>query len=764
MRGNWQNSRHATGKFIPFFTCMALLVLCVAGYCLASKSAPVAQPAGGAANAQNPTSDNGTTGIIARAAALIYRGEFDLAGRLAESAASQQYDTDLHRLLEVIYEHKAIEQQREAAREAAYAKEMEELHELRRSADNNDLNDVNDITKALSVIATAANYADRQQKESLLAEPFVQKVFAKALQKAAAFESEGKWRQSYAHFYSWLQAIEPENEHYAQHGDDLIDRANIVASLQDSPCETRQQRFEGVDSRMFTRAIDALHFNYVDIIDYSEMALKAIDRCEMLAEVMASLAQEANDNSFGVGLSGTALGSQRRAAWSAALSTLRDDVRKSPMRISKDKFIATFDKVLALNSTTVELPRTVLIAHFAEAALSVLDPYTVMVWPQQVRSFEKTMTNEFSGIGIEITKEKGQLTVASLLPGTPAYNSGLDAGDIIEAVDDVPTSDMSLICAVRNITGPAGTEVKLTIRRPGQKETRDITITRARITVPTIRGWKRTETGRWLYMIDDVNRIGYVRINSFSSSTAADLENVLADLEAQGLAGLILDLRFNTGGLLDSAVAVTDKFIEEGLIVKTQPRFIPTYATANSKGTHPNYPLVVLINRVSASASEIVAGALQDPAYKRAVLVGERTHGKGSVQGITPYPGGGAQLKYTMAYYHLPSGQRVKSRDEMKKQGREDWGIAPDIRVKLRSDEIRELLDVQRENDVLVKVGHDNGSVPLNKHTLQETLEADPQLAVGLLVVRTKLLEKHAATAPGKPPQPATAQSADPVL
>ena len=121
--------------------------------------------------------------------------------------------------------------------------------------------------------------------------------------------------------------------------------------------------------------------------------------------------------------------------------------------------------------------------------------------------------------------------------------------------------------------------------------------------------------------------------------------------------------------------------------------------------------------------------------------MGERTHGKGSVQGITHYPGGGAQLKYTMAYYHLPSGQRVESRDAMKKRGRKDWGVGPNIEVKLRRDELKKMIDVQRDNDVLVKAGHDNDTTPLKKHTVEETLAADPQLAVGVLVVKSKLIQ-----------------------
>jgi len=130
---------------------------------------------------------------------------------------------------------------------------------------------------------------------------------------------------------------------------------------------------------------------------------------------------------------------------------------------------------------------------------------------------------------------------------------------------------------------------------------------------------------------------------------------------------------------------------------------------------------------------------LQDPKYNRAILVGERTAGKGSVQGIVTYPKGGAQLKYTMAYYHLPSEQRVESQDAMKKQGRSDWGIGPDIEVKLRSDELKKMSDVQWDNLVLVRAGH-NGAEPLKKHTVEETLATDPQLAVGVLIVKSKLI------------------------
>ncbi len=672
---------------------------------------------------------------------LIYRGEFDAAGKLIKYQQSQ-----LDQLARIVAEYQTISQRRQKAREVRYKEQLAELEKLRLAADANDandvsnVNDVNDITAALLIITNACEFADQRQKDELLSKSFVEQTIQKAMDRAAEFGSRGKWLDAYAVCYSWLQAIDKENEAYSDYAEQLIEKANIVSSFQDSPCESREERYEGVKKEMFVRAIDALRFNYVSsIIDYRQMAIEAIKRCKLLGEV----ARSSPTIRCSLAESGFGSDESRLSAWSAGLDAILDEISQSPIGVSRGEFIDIFEKVLTLNTTTVELPRPLLIAHFAEASLSTLDPYTVIVWPRQVQDFDRIMTNEFTGIGIEISRRKGLLTVVSLLPDTPAYNSGLDAEDVIEKVDGVETRDMSLSCAVKNITGPAGTEVKLTIRRPGADKTRDITITRAKITVPTIRGWQRTERGRWLYMIDDRRKIGYIRITNFSDKTASDLEKVLGQLEAGGLNGLILDLRFNTGGLLNVAVKIADNFLEEGLIVVTRPRswVSSTYASAHKEETHPNYPLVVLVNRYSASASEIVAGALGDPLHNRASLVGERTHGKGSVQGIVSYSKGGAQLKYTMAYYYLPSGQRVKSQDEVKKQDGEDWGVGPDIEVKLRSDEVKKMFDVQRDNDVLVKADHDNETAPLKKHAAEETLSADPQLAVGLLVVRSKLIQ-----------------------
>ncbi|MHC4110025.1 MAG: S41 family peptidase [Planctomycetota bacterium] len=707
------------------------------GIVTSAKAVIAAQPAA----VEAPKGQSTESVAVDAVCELIFQGRFDAADKIVVESSR------LGRLANIIAEYKDIKQRRQSTLEAAYKEQLAELEKFRAATDSNGLNDVNDITKALGIIAKTHEFTDETQKEQLLSDSLVKQAVQRAIEKAAEFESKGKWLKAYANCYSWLQVIDPNNKVYSEHAEQLLDKATIVASFQNSPCESRSERYAGVKNESFAHAIEALKRYYVSIIDYRQMAMKALRRCQLLGEVMALSFSDISESPDVVSADKTSdepfspPDSDELSAWSAGLSAISDEIEKSETGVNKSKFLDVFEKVLTLNTVTAQLPQRILVAQFSEAALAALDRYTVMVWPRQVQEFEKMMTNQFTGIGIEISKQKGQLTVASLLPDTPAYNSGLDAGDVIELVDGIETKDMSLTCAVRTITGPEGTEVALTIKRPGEEKTKDITITRARIVVPTIRGWQRTAVGKRRYMIDEEDKIGYVRITSFSGGTADALEKVLDELEAEGLKGLILDLRFNTGGLLDSAVAVTDKFIEEGLIVSTRPKGLWTYLSARKEKTHPNYPLVVLINSYSASASEIVAGALADERHERAILVGERTHGKGSVQGIMSLTEGGTRLKYTMAYYHLPSGQRVESQDAMKKEDRKDWGVGPDIEVKLRLDETRKMGEVQRNNNVLVQAGRDKSKTAVKKHTAEETLATDPQLAVGVLVIKSKLIQ-----------------------
>ncbi|MBW7992363.1 MAG: S41 family peptidase, partial [Planctomycetes bacterium] len=329
--------------------------------------------------------------------------------------------------------------------------------------------------------------------------------------------------------------------------------------------------------------------------------------------------------------------------------------------------------------------------------------------------------------------------VLSVLPDTPAYHSGLEAGDVIIAVDGVGMGRMSPDCVAQSIAGPQGTKVTLTVRHEGEDKTRDITLHRTSIVVPSIRGWQRSETDQWRYMIDAYNKIGYIRISCFDSRTVDDFERTLIQLEKQGLKGLILDLRSNPGGLLTGAIEIADMFIKEGLIARIQPRCgMPTYVSANKEKTHPDYPLVVLIDRYTASSAEILSGVLQEPKHNRATIVGERSYGKSSVQSIVSHIGGGAKLKYTTAYYYLPSGQKIKNRHIGTKLSSEDWGVLPDVNVKLRSAELRNTAKMQRANESTVK---DHHAPNAQRFSSRETIDADPQLATGILVLKSKMIE-----------------------
>ncbi len=788
-RGFWIRSRVLWPVMMIGF-CAAAICLWAAPHGIEiNRPAEVADPC---VIASPPADFNSERGVVDQVSGLIEEGKFDEAGRcINESGWLKKGSKQVSDLNDIVAQWQQMQKGRQAQKEAAYKEELAKFERLisprgvgKKGTDGNDVNDSNEPNGPTAVLAAAVRtmeFADENQKQRLLNEPCLLDAIVKAKADATGYERKGKWLDAYVTCYSWLTALEPNNKAYSDYTEQLITKAEIAGSFQDSPCETGKQRLEGVKRRIFVRAVDELSFRYISKIDYREMASKGVRRCKLLADVVGTLTSLRDTNTAGTASaapSGTlipdtegdtdiieerkaepnnrmaALGESFKdfkpdtnaiAAFGLAMVSLENEINSWPEDGSKDSFISSFEKVLELNLTTAGMPEGVVIAQFSEASFLTLDPYTVLVWPRDVSEFEQQMTNEFPGIGVEISRQNGQLTIGSLLPDTPAYSSGLDVGDVIEKIDGMPTKDVPLSCVVSRIKGPAGTKVTLTIRRNGKDKTRDITLTRAKIVVPTLMGLQRTGEGKWLRMIDEQNKIGYIRLTSFAETTASDTEAALKSLESAGMRGLILDLRFNPGGYFDSAVAVADEFLDDGLIVITRSRFgTPDYKTARSRGTHPNYPMVVLINAGSASASEIVAGALADPSHKRATLVGERTHGKGVVQGISTYPGEGSQLKYTMANWYLPSGQKIKSQEEAKKENKSDWGVGPDVAVSLRSDEFRKMFELQRDNDVLVNAGHDDANSPLKKHTISQTVEVDPQLTTAILVVKSKLIREQA--------------------
>ena len=666
----------------------------------------------------------------------VCHGQFDLAEQLladrADSVAADQMKT-------LLKQHDELQQCRKSRQQQAYQEQLDEIQTLHEKIGDVAIIDVNDIADIMLAVIRAREYAEEDRKDAVLSDPFVQKTLAQMQRQADENEQQGNWLDAFAHNYYWLTAIHEDNKTYKDKSEELTELASIELSLKDSSCgETAPERYAGITEAMFQRALALLNENYVSVIDehLDEMARKGLKRCLLLGTVLERTQEQ---------LAWTA-DKEDIAQWAAGLTAMLGQLGPE-VAAEKETDIKSLDElfkdVLALSDATIQLPREVVIAQFTEASFAALDPFTNLIWPWNVQDFEKSMTQQFTGIGVEISNRTGVLRIESLLPDKPAYREGLDAGDEILSVDGEPTKDMTIYCAVQKITGPKGTKVTLTIHRPSADKTWDVTLTRDKIVVAPLRGWTRTDTGEWDYMIDPDNGIGYIRLTSFTENTGPDLHAVLKKLQKQDLSGLILDLRFNGGGYLQAAADVVDMFVSEGVIVKSSPRQgFATYEIAHRSGTQPDYPLVVLINGSSASASEIVAGALQDIKHQRATLVGQRSYGKGSVQIVTGYTGDGSQMKYTVAYYHLPSDQRVKNRYQIEKLGRKDWGIAPDVEVELRSNEITKMLEIQRANDILFRDDHVENPEESKRYSLAETIQADPQLATSLMVVRSKLLEQ----------------------
>lgn len=325
-----------------------------------------------------------------------------------------------------------------------------------------------------------------------------------------------------------------------------------------------------------------------------------------------------------------------------------------------------------------------------------LDRHTVF-WPPERYEFERSSTSgHFAGVGIEITfdEEKG-LTVVTPLADTPAFEAGLLPGDRIVKIDNQSAHRMKLEEASRLIRGPPDTKVKLTVVRKGAREPIAFDITRAIIKIQSVQEVALLNPPMSLSarIPNEAPRIGYVRVVQFQEDTAEDIEAALEELEGKGLEALVLDLRQNPGGLLTSAVKVCDLFIPEGVIVTTRGRQDGKDPTpeavyrAHGRGTQRSYPLSILLDSGSASASEIVAGCLRD--HKRAVLVGEKTFGKGSVQTIIPVNlgelGDGA-LKLTTGKYYTPSGKMIDGK-----------GIKPDHEIAFDLDQLQDLLLTRRK-------------------------------------------------------------------
>ncbi|MEM8739704.1 MAG: S41 family peptidase [Planctomycetota bacterium] len=365
---------------------------------------------------------------------------------------------------------------------------------------------------------------------------------------------------------------------------------------------------------------------------------------------------------------------------------------------------------------------------------SLEDPYTQYFPIEEYLEFAENVDAEFTGIGAEVTVENNRLQIVTPLEDSPAWKSGVMAGDTVLEIEGEDTLDMGINDAVKKLKGPAGTDVTIKVRHASGEE-QVITITRARIEVDTVRGFRRDADRGFNYFIDPVNKVGYVRLTQFSTRTADEFAEALAGLKAQGARGLILDMRYNPGGLLEAAVRISDMFLEaDQTIVSIRGRRVPEQVYRSTSDTLlPEVPVVILANPFSASASEIVAGALSDNG--RALFVGERTFGKGSVQQVKLLDGDAGALKITNAYYYLPSGRNIHRRPD-----RETWGVDPSeyAYVPMNPQQRRERLEARRAFDAAVNNDGAEPTETVSVSWLNDTYK-DPQLAAALSAVLGKL-------------------------
>ena len=368
------------------------------------------------------------------------------------------------------------------------------------------------------------------------------------------------------------------------------------------------------------------------------------------------------------------------------------------------------------------------------------DDYAEYVPPALNERFNQQLTGEYVGIGAEVIARDTYMEIVTPLEDSPALEAGLMAGDRVLEIDGEPTAGKTTEESIELVKGTPGTTVVLTVERDG--EVMDIPVERGRIVQRSVRGYARetADGDDWRYMVDDDQRIAYIRLSQFAPATMDEFRDALRRVRAPrgDLGGLVLDLRFNPGGLLETAVRMADLFIDEGVIVSTDGRaHEERIERAQSAGTLPDFPMIVLVNEASASASEVLAGALVE--NDRAKVLGTRTFGKGSVQAVRPLSGAaaGAVLKLTEQLYYLPSGRSIQ-----RLEGEPQWGVdpSPGFFLPMSDAQTAAMLEFRRQQEI---IGNGNGDTSAAARWADpdwiESQASDPQLAAAVRALRARI-------------------------
>lgn len=466
--------------------------------------------------------------------------------------------------------------------------------------------------------------------------------------------------------------------------------------------ENFREKIEGIDKTMVLRAISAANRQQIDRVAMKDLMLGGIETIRTmmtttdLRQAFPTLSDDTTRQSMLTFLE----------QWSARL-------RQPGALVTSNTLVDFVDDLASTNRTTTKLPEGVLLHEFGNGAIGKLDDFSAIIWPDELSRFDRMTQGNFKGIGVQIQldDETQMIKIVTPLEGTPAQRAGIRAGDLIKKINGQSAAGISLNQAVDLITGPADSKVSLTVERTTNKGAKDggeivqeidFPLVRAVIPVTTVKGWRRTGAHEddWDWFVDKQNQIGYVRLTQFTEDTTSDLHAAIKHMrENGGVKGLVLDLRFNPGGLLTEAVSVANTFINKGLIVSTEGTVQGERKDATEGAALiRDIPIAVLINEGSASASEIVSGAMRHYADKgelNAILVGQRSYGKGSVQNVWPLANN-AKMKLTTQYYKLPDGRIIH-----KRPGAATWGVDPHVKVELLPEAESEALKLRLDADVL---------------------------------------------------------------
>lgn len=673
----------------------------------------------------------------------VDRGDTSNFLRLMDSSADPTRG-DLATIRESTVGLKAALDKRERDRDESLAKTNTQLdEELANAAAGGDFSVSRSLRYAIELSMLS------RDKAAFLAEPRITDLVERAAQAARDAEARADWLTANDLFMN-LNALKEESARFRPDVERQIARlAMIRLYAPDKLWALRQERREREREYALSRAKDqaerdTITKNYAALPAYNPIGDRWNEKLAGISESMVyqglGRASRTHVDSVSVekmlrsGLSalrtlaltpdlyGTFPGLADENARNAFLQHLDQHEERVAAMGGRAEFADMASIVVRLkadNDRTVRLPSIALFHEFGNGAMRALDEFSAIIWPDEMSRFNKSTQAKFVGVGVHIVMDETGSMVKVLTPlsGTPAHRAGIRPGDLITAVNGQSAIGFTLDQAVDVITGTPGTSVTLTIERPdaenGTKQELTFTMPRTEIKLPTVKGWKRVnaDEDQWNWFIDPAAKIGYVRLTQFAETTDTEFAAAIRTMKEQGLKSLILDLRFNPGGLLDQAVAVTNRFVAnkagvpfDGVVVTTHDandKRIQVEQMESSQAALAEIPTVVLVNEGAASASEIVSGALQDYARAgvlRCVLVGQRSFGKGSVQNVWLLSQDqSSAIKVTTQYYKLPAGRLIHRRP-----GATEWGVVPNFSVEMLPEQIAEAYSLRQNADVFM--------------------------------------------------------------